>query len=264
MALDDLLNDEALLRYSRQILLPRFDVAGQAALLNARVLVVGAGGLGCPVVLYLAAAGVGWLRVVDDDQVELSNLQRQIAFGMDDLGQAKAERLAARARQLNPSVKIEAWVGRLHGDVLDDEVAAVDLVVDASDNFATRFALNAACQRHARPLVSGAAIRAEGQVSVFDPRQPQSPCYQCLYPDQSDVGLTCSEAGVMAPLVGMIGATQAMETIKVLAGVGEPLVGRILLLDAWSLRWREMRLPRDPHCPACAVRGQGTESAPGR
>ena len=227
-----MLSDEELLRYSRQILMPAFDVAGQRRLKAAHVLVVGAGGLGCPVALYLGAAGIGRLTLVDDDVVELANLQRQVAFIQDDLGQSKAEVLAARVRRINPGIEVRAHPVRLDGPALTEAVAAADLVVDCSDNFATRFALNRACVGARVPLVSGAAIRGEGQLSVFDVRLAHSPCYHCLYPEQGNEDLTCSEAGVIAPVVGLVGSAQAMEAIKVISGVGEPLVGRLLLLDA--------------------------------
>jgi len=246
-----MLNDEELLRYSRQILLPNFDVHGQASLKSARVLVVGAGGLGCPVALYLGAAGVGHLTIVDDDRIELANLQRQIAFDQHSLSSGKAEALAARVRELNPEVSVTAMESRLVDEELEQQVAAASLVVDCSDNFATRFALNRASVAGVVPLVSGAAIRGEGQLTVYDPRDASSPCYHCLYSEQGNEELTCSQAGVIGPLVGMIGASQAMEAIKVIAGVGRPLVGRLLLLDAWQMEWREMKLARDPGCPVC-------------
>ena len=250
-----MLSDEELLRYSRQILMPAFDVAGQRRLKAAHVLVVGAGGLGCPVALYLGAAGIGRLTLVDDDVVELANLQRQVAFIQDDLGQSKAEVLAARVRRINPGIEVRAHPVRLDGPALTEAVAAADLgVVDCSDNFATRFALNRACVGARVPLVSGAAIRGEGQLSVFDVRLAHSPCYHCLYPEQGNEDLTCSEAGVIAPVVGLVGSAQAMEAIKVISGVGEPLVGRLLLLDAWRMQWREMALTPDPGCPVCARR----------
>lgn len=247
-----MLSDEELLRYSRQILMPRFDVAGQQALKSARVLVVGAGGLGCPVALYLGAAGVGELTLVDDDNVELANLQRQIGFQQDWLGDPKAERLADRVKALNPEVSVTSICQRLENADLGRQVAQASLVVDCTDNFSTRFALNRACQSAGVPLVSGAAIRGEGQLSVFDARREDSPCYHCLYPEDGNEELTCSEAGVIAPLVGMIGSAQAMEAIKVISGVGEPLVGRLLILDAWQMRWREMKLAKDPGCPVCS------------
>ncbi|MBZ2167252.1 HesA/MoeB/ThiF family protein [Marinobacter sp. F4216] len=248
-----MLSDEELIRYSRQILLPRFDVAGQAKLREASILVVGAGGLGCPVALYLGAAGAGSLTLVDDDIVELANLQRQIGFDQLQLGEPKAAALAERVRQINPLVAVEAITARLDGDLLHQKVAAASLVVDCSDNFATRFALNRACVKAGVPLVSGAAIRGEGQLAVFDPRDNESPCYHCLYPEQGNEDLSCSQAGVIAPLVGMIGSAQAMEALKMVSGVGTPLVGRLLVLDAWDMQWREMKLARDPECPVCGL-----------
>lgn len=245
------LSDEELMRYSRQLLMPAFDVAGQQRLKDARVLVVGAGGLGCPVVLYLAAAGVGQITVADDDAVELANLQRQIAFTSEDTGRSKAVALAEAALAINPDVRVTGLEERLSEASLPEWVGASDLVIDATDNFTSRFAINKACVRARVPMVSGAAIRAEGQVIVFDSRQDSSPCYQCLYSDLGEEALSCSEAGVLGPLVGMIGAIQAMEAIKLLAGVGQPLTGRLLLLDAMSMQWREMAVPRDPGCPVC-------------
>ncbi|MEX1227433.1 MAG: molybdopterin-synthase adenylyltransferase MoeB [Marinobacter sp.] len=247
-----MLNDDELMRYSRQILLPSFDIAGQARLESARVLVVGAGGLGCPVALYLAAAGVGHLTLADDDVIELANLQRQIAFETSQLGESKAQALAERVQRINPSVTAKAITERLEGGDLLEQVKSCDLVVDCTDNFSTRFAINKACVASKVPLVSGAAIRGEGQLVVFDSRQTESPCYHCLYQDQGDEELNCSEAGVIGPLVGIIGACQAMEAIKVLSGVGMPLTGRLLILDAWRMEWREMKLARDPECPVCA------------
>ncbi|PSF10592.1 molybdopterin-synthase adenylyltransferase MoeB [Marinobacter fuscus] len=247
-----MLSDDELLRYSRQILMPRFDIAGQQSLKSARVLVLGAGGLGCPVALYLGAAGVGQLTLVDDDDIELANLQRQIGFAQSWIGDSKAQRLAERVRAINPEITVNPAQTRLEGDAMNRLVAEATLVLDCTDNFSTRFALNRACVANGVPLVSGAAIRGEGQVTVYDSRQPESPCYHCLYPEQGNEDLTCSEAGVIAPLVGMIGATQAMEAIKVITGIGRPLVGRLLILDAWQMEWREMRLARDPDCPVCA------------
>ncbi len=250
-----MLTDDELLRYSRQILLPSFDVAGQARLKAARVLVIGAGGLGCPVALYLGSAGVGQLTIADDDQVDLPNLQRQIAFDGHQVGASKAAALAERVLAINPLIDVRPIGQRLAGDALARAVADADLVLDCTDNFGTRFDINRACVAARVPLVSGAAIRAEGQLAVFDARSPESPCYQCLYPDQGDEELNCSEAGVMGPLVGMIGAAQAMEAIKLIAGVGRPLTGRLLLLDAWRMEWREMGLARDPGCPVCGSAG---------
>lgn len=249
---DELMDDQALERYSRQLLMPAFDVAGQQRLLASRVLVVGAGGLGCPLVLYLAAAGVGDIRVFDPDQVELANLQRQIAFVMADLGRNKAEALCERAAAINPGIRLQPHVCALGADNLPEQVAAVDLVIDASDNFSTRFQVNKACVAAGVPLLSGAAIRAEGQVALFHPSTRPGGCYHCLYADVGEQSLTCSEAGVLGPLVGMIGTVQAMEAVKWLAGVGQPLAGRLLLLDAMTMQWRELRLQADPECAVCA------------
>ncbi|MFP3979456.1 HesA/MoeB/ThiF family protein [Marinobacter sp. KMM 10035] len=248
-----MLSDAELLRFSRQILMPRFDIAGQQALKSAHIVIVGSGGLGCPVALYLGAAGVGHITLVDDDVIELANLQRQIAFETAQIGEPKAETLAARVRSINPGVSISVVDRRLDLDGFAQEVAGTNLALDCSDNFATRFALNRACVAAGVPLISGAAIRGEGQVGVYDSRNSESPCYHCLYPEQGNEDLTCSEAGVIAPLVGMIGSVQAMEAIKVLSGVGTSLVGRLLILDAWEMQWREMKLARDPDCPVCGA-----------
>lgn len=245
------MKDEQLLRYSRQIMLPEVDVAGQQKLIDATVLIVGMGGLGCPVSMYLAAAGVGHLIIADDDVVELTNLQRQIAHSQSMIGEAKVDSAQQALLGLNPDMKITALQQRLEGADLSEAVSKADLVVDACDNFTTRFAINAACISHGKPLVSGAAIRMEGQVAVFDSRNPDSPCYQCLYSQGDDIDASCSENGVMAPLVGIIGAVQAMEAIKMLTGIGDSLAGRLLLLDASTMNWREMRLPRDSNCGAC-------------
>ncbi len=246
------MNDDQLLRYSRQIMLPQVDIEGQEKLLDASVLVIGAGGLGCPVAMYLAAAGVGRLTLADDDQVDLSNLQRQIAHFTPDLGKSKVESVAETLGLLNPEVVTRPLHERLSGARLEQEVAAHQVVVDASDNFVTRFEINRACVRHRVPLVSGAAIRMEGQVSVFDPRRPDSPCYACLYGEAAETDFSCARNGVIPPLVGMIGSIQAMETLKLLVGFGENLCGRLLLVDAATLRMREMRLGRDPDCQVCS------------
>lgn len=249
-----MLSDDELLRYSRQVLLSQVDVAGQLKLKAGRVLIVGLGGLGSPVALYLAAAGVGELHLADFDRVDLTNLQRQVAHDTHSIGQLKVESAAARLRAINPSVLLVSHTQALDADTLAGAVAAVDLVLDCSDNFATREAVNAECFAQGRPLVSGAAIRLEGQLSVFDPRQETSPCYHCLYGHGSDAELTCSEAGVLGPVVGLVGSLQALEALKLLAGFGEPLVGRLLLIDALATRFRELKLKRDPHCPVCKVR----------
>jgi adenylyltransferase/sulfurtransferase len=245
------MKDEELLRYSRQIMLPEMDINGQQKLVDATVLIVGMGGLGCPAAMYLAAAGVGHLLIADDDTVELTNLQRQIAHGEDNLGELKVASAERSLRALNPGVRVTTIAERLQGDALGTVVADVDVVLDATDNFATRFAINRACVRQRKPLVSGAAIRMEGQVAVFDSRDQNSPCYQCLYGDSGEEDTNCATNGIMAPVVGIIGAAQAMETIKLLAGIGQPLTGRLLLLDAMTMQWREMKLPRDPKCAVC-------------
>lgn len=247
-----MLSDEQLLRYSRQIMLPEVEIDGQEAWLNASVLVLGVGGLGSPVAMYLAAAGVGELVLVDDDEVDLSNLQRQIAHTTDRIGEPKVESAKATLNALNPEVSIRTINQRLSGEEMDTLVAEVDLVVDCTDNFTTRFAVNEACVKHKKPLVSGAAIRIEGQVAVYDPRQEDSPCYQCLYKQGDDENLTCSESGVLAPLVGIVGAVQAMEALKVLANIGEPLVGKLLLLDGRTMEWRSLKLRKDKACPICS------------
>lgn len=245
------MKDEQLLRFSRQIMLPTMDVAGQQELVDATVLIVGMGGLGCPAAMYLSAAGVGHLIIADDDTVEITNLQRQIAHEQSNLGESKVSSAEATLKGLNPDVRITQIKNRLEGDLLEQVVVSADVVVDASDNFNTRFAVNQSCLKNKKPLVSGAAIRMEGQVAVFDSENPESPCYQCLYSECDDDDASCSQNGVMAPLVGIIGSVQAMETIKLITGIGNSLVGRLLLLDAATMQWREMKLPRDPSCPAC-------------
>tara|TARA_R110001599_G_scaffold61708_9_gene171724 strand:+ start:6585 stop:7325 length:741 start_codon:yes stop_codon:yes gene_type:complete len=246
------MDDEQLLRYSRHILLPGLDVEGQEALLRSRVLIVGMGGLGCPVALYLAASGVGELHLADDDTVDLSNLQRQIAHGSADIGRGKVDSVAESIHALNIDIRVVPHSVRLSGEALVEAVAGVDLVVDASDNFTTRFALNRACYTARKPLVSGAAIRGEGQLSVFDFRREDSPCYRCLYHEADDAALNCSESGVLAPVVGIIGSMQALEALKCLSGLGEPLVGRLLLFDGINMELRQLNLRRDPACPVCS------------
>jgi adenylyltransferase/sulfurtransferase len=245
------MNDEQLLRYSRQIMLPQVDVLGQQRLLEAHALVIGLGGLGSPVAMYLAAAGVGELVLCDFDRVELPNLQRQILHHTADLGRSKVASAADRLRALNPEVRLELIDGHLEGEALAQQVARAQVVVDASDNFATRFAVNAACVHAGIPLVSGAAIRFEGQVSVFHPGRPGSPCYRCLYREGEELRETCSETGVIAPLVGIVGSIQALEAIKVILDLGQSLAGRLLVLDALNMEWRSLKLPRDPACPVC-------------
>ena len=244
------MNDAQLLRYSRQIMLPAMGIAGQERLRRARVLVVGLGGLGSPVAMYLAAAGVGRLVLADFDAVDLSNLQRQVLHTTDRIGMPKAESARLALAALNPEVELVTVKRSLSPATLPGLIQDLDLVVDGSDNFATRFAVNAACVAARKPLVSGAAIRMEGQVATFS-GQPGGPCYQCLYPGDGGTDDTCTANGILAPVVGIIGSIQATEAIKVLTGLGEPLFGRLLLLDAAAMQWREVRLTADPECPVC-------------
>lgn len=246
-----MLSDQELLRYSRQILLQHVDIDGQLRLKHGRVLIVGLGGLGAPVALYLAAAGVGELHLADFDTVDLTNLQRQIIHDTDSVGLSKVDSAMRRLQVINPDVRLVPHPTAMDDDTLAAAVAAVDVVLDCSDNFSTREAVNAACVAAGKPLVSGAAIRLEGQLSVFDPRRAESPCYHCLYGHGSEAELTCSEAGVLGPLVGLVGSLQALETLKLLAGFGEPLVGRLLLIDALGTRFRELKVKRDPGCSVC-------------
>jgi molybdopterin/thiamine biosynthesis adenylyltransferase len=243
-------NDEQLLRYSRQIMLSDVDIEGQEKLLSARALIIGLGGLGSPVAMYLAAAGVGHLILADFDAVDLTNLQRQIAHTNDRIGMNKSVSAAQALRELNPEVQIECIEQVLDADNLAVQVKSADVVVDCTDNFTTRFAINTACVAAKVPLVSGAAIRLEGQIAVFDSREQNSPCYRCLYEEDGD-DLTCAANGVLAPLVGIIGSMQALECIKLICGFGSSLAGRLLLLDARYSQWRELKLPKDPECPVC-------------
>lgn len=245
------MNDEQLLRYSRQIMLPDVDLDGQDKLLAARVLIVGLGGLGSPVAMYLAAAGVGHLTLLDFDAVDLTNLQRQIAHSTSRIGMNKAASAAQVLRDLNPGVMVECIETLLDTDELAVQVRLATVVVDCTDNFQIRFSINAACVAAKVPLVSGAAIRMEGQVAVFDARSNISPCYRCLYEEGSD-DVTCTANGVLAPLVGIVGSMQALETIKLICGFGTNLTGRLLMLDARYSQWRELKLSKDPHCPVCA------------
>ncbi len=246
------MNDDQLLRYARHILLDELGIEGQEKLLAAKVLVVGAGGLGSPAAMYLASAGVGHIILADHDTVEISNLQRQILHATDRLGQLKAESGRQTMLALNPTIQVETRTLRMEPEMLDAQIGLVDLVVDCTDNFATRHAINRSCVLHKKPLVSGAAIRFEGQVSVFDPRQENAPCYHCLFPEAEDVeAVTCATTGVFAPLVGIIGSMQAAEAIKVLAGIGTTLAGRLLILDALEMKWHSVRVQRDPGCAVC-------------
>lgn len=245
------MDDEQLLRYSRQIMLPAIGIEGQERLRDARALIIGLGGLGSPVAMYLAAAGIGTLVLADFDRVDLTNLQRQIAHTSARIGMAKVDSARETLEALNPETRILTLEQRLEGEALADQVAQADVVIDGCDNFTTRFAVNAACRAQRTPLVSGAAIRMEGQVAVFS-GQPGSPCYHCLYPSEGQLDESCSANGVLAPLVGVIGSIQAIEAIKLLTGVGETLDGRLLLFDALQMEWRAIKLKPDPDCPVCS------------
>ncbi|MET0103733.1 MAG: molybdopterin-synthase adenylyltransferase MoeB [Sedimenticola sp.] len=249
------MNDDQLLRYSRQIMLPSIGIEGQEKLLNARVLIIGMGGLGSPVAMYLAAAGIGHLTLVDFDKVYLSNLQRQITHSTGDIGKPKVDSARETLLDINPGCSIETIDQALMDDALIEQVEKADLVVDCCDNFATRFAVNEACVTSATPLVSGAAIRMEGHISVFVPG-PDEPCYRCLYGGEGEIEETCSENGVLAPVVGIIGSIQATEAIKVLTGAGTTLNGKLMILDALEMQWRTLKLKADPQCPICSDRGR--------
>ena len=249
------MNDDQLLRYSRHILLDEIGVEAQERLLSSHVLIVGAGGLGSPAAMYLAAAGIGEITLADDDEVDLTNLQRQILHTGDRVGINKAESGKLTMRALNPDIVINAVPTRLESDALDQAVARASVVLDCSDNFATRHAVNRHCVRHRVPLVSGAAIRFDGQLSVFDPRNDTSPCYHCLFPEGQDIeDIRCAVMGVFAPLTGIIGTMQAAEALKVAGGIGKPLVGKLQLLDARNMEWTTISIPRDPACTVCADR----------
>jgi len=249
-----LLSDNELLRYSRQLLLPQLDAEGQLKLKQSRVLIVGLGGLGSPVALYLAAAGVGEIHLCDFDRIELSNLARQILYDSKSIGQHKTEAAVARLARLNPCIKLHSHRIRLDNDNLKERVQAVDLVLDCTDNFAVREALNAACVAAHKPLISGAAIGLQGQLAVFDLRKTGSPCYHCLYGSGVDETIGCNEAGVLGPVLGVIGSLQALEALKLLTGLGEPAGGRLRLFNAENGRFRELTVSQDPACPVCGER----------
>jgi adenylyltransferase/sulfurtransferase len=245
------MDDAELQRYSRHILLPQIDIAGQEKLLAARVLIIGLGGLGSPVAMYLAAAGVGRLVLVDHDHVDLTNLQRQIVHGTERIGEKKVISAARTLTALNPLVALNVVDHKLSEAELGEQVRLADVVVDASDNFATRHLVSRVCVREKTPLVSGAVVRFEGQVSVFDPRRADSPCYRCLYGEEGEPDEPCARFGVLASAPGIIGTIQATETLKLLLGIGDTLVGRLLLLDVLAMEWRTVRLRKDPNCPVC-------------
>lgn len=248
------MNDEQMLRYSRHILLNHFDYEGQQRLLDASVLIIGAGGLGCPAAMYLASAGVGRILLCDDDCVEVSNLQRQIGHATTAIGEDKVTSLAATLKSLNPEVVVQCYRQRFDEALAEALVPSVDLVLDCSDNFTTRFMVNRVCWQSAKPLVSAAAVRAEGQIVVFNPADASSPCYRCLYSEDAEVGAgNCSENGVLAPLVGVFGSMQAAEAIKLLSGYGKTQPGKLLVGDLFTGDWRSLRLGKDPDCPVCSA-----------
>lgn len=247
------MKDDQLLRYSRHILLPEIGIEGQERLISARALVIGTGGLGSPAALYLAAAGVGKITLADGDRVDLTNLQRQILHTPSTLGKSKVESGREMLARFNAEVDVVALERRLEGDALESRVASADIVLDCSDNFPTRHAVNRACYRNRKPLVSGAGIRFDGQVAVFDFRNPSGPCYQCLFPESAEpTEERCAVMGVFAPVTGIIGTMQAAEALKILIGIGETLNGRLLILDALGMRWREVRVKKDQKCEVCS------------
>lgn len=249
------MNDQQLLRYARHILLDDLGIEGQESFLAAKVLIIGAGGLGAPAAIYLTTAGIGHITLVDDDIVELSNLQRQILHTTASVGRPKAESGRDMLAAFNPDVDVTPRVERLDGLALSEAVAAADIVLDCSDNFSTRHAINRACVQHHKPLVSGAAIRYDGQISTYDLRRDDAPCYHCLFPESDEAEeISCATTGVLAPLVGIIGAMQAAEALKLASGLGETLAGRLLQLDIRSMRWHSVNVPRDPDCPVCKGR----------
>jgi len=249
------MNDHQLLRYSRHILLDDIGIDGQQRLLDAHALVIGAGGLGSPAALYLASAGIGHITLVDDDEVDLTNLQRQVMHTSERIGQPKVESGRTAMLAINPEITVTAISERASGDRLRELVRQATVVLDCTDNFATRHAINRACVEEGKPLVSGAAIRFDGQLAVFDTRQTDAPCYACLFPEDSGFeDVACSTMGVFAPLVGVVGAMQAAEAMKLVMGIGEPLAGRLLLLDGRAMEWSTVRVARNPSCPVCAKR----------
>ncbi len=250
------MNDDQLLRYSRHILLDEIGIEGQQRLLEAHALVIGAGGLGSPVALYLGTAGVGRLTVVDHDSVDVTNLQRQIAHNLSRVGLPKAQSVRHTVGAINPDVQVQALVQRADAALLDRLLPGVDVVLDCCDNFRTRHAVNAACVRHGKPLVSGAAIRFDGQISVYDTRNPKAPCYACVFPAEATFQEeACATMGVFAPLVGIVGSVQAAEALKLLSGAGTTLTGQLLMLDARNMGWDRIAVPRNPQCPVCGHRG---------
>jgi molybdopterin/thiamine biosynthesis adenylyltransferase len=246
------MQDDELLRYSRHILLDDIGIEGQTRILQGRALIIGAGGLGSPAAMYLAVAGIGHLTLVDHDTVDLTNLQRQIAHRSDSVGQPKVTSAQRTVNELNAQVEVTVVQQRADATLLDELVPQADVVLDCCDNFTTRHAVNAACVRHNKPLVSGAAIQFDGQISVYDPRDAKAPCYACVFPPgETFEEVRCSTMGVFAPLVGIIGTMQAAEALKLIIGMGRSLAGRLLMLDGRAMEWTEVRMPRNTHCPVC-------------
>ena len=252
------MNDDQLLRYSRHILLDEIGIDGQQQLLASQVLIIGAGGLGCPAALYLGSAGVGCITIIDDDRVDATNLQRQIAHSTARIGLLKVDSVREAVAAINPDVKVVCVAQRANNELLDVLVQQADVVLDCSDNFATRHAINRACVKHGKPLVSGAAMRFDGQIAVYDARRADSPCYACVFPETEQAPeANCATMGVFAPLVGVVGAVQAAEALKLLCGVGQPLTGRLLMLDGKFMQWSEMALSRNESCSVCGAQHSG-------
>ena len=246
------MNNDQLTRYSRHIMLPQLDYEGQLKLTESKALIIGAGGLGSPVAMYLASSGIGHLTIVDFDHIELSNLQRQLLHGTSDIGKLKVDSAKEALSELNPEIKITTINHRLEEDELREQVKLADIVLETTDNFKSRFLLNRLCVEEKKPLVSGSVIRFEGQLSVFRSDKDDSPCYHCLYKESDELGETCSQNGVLAPVVGIIGSIQATEAIKVLTGLGTDLCGRLVMFDALTMEWRELKLKKDPNCSVCS------------
>ncbi len=246
------MDDDKLLRYSRQMMLPEIDAEGQQRLADSRVLIIGLGGLGSSSSIYLAAAGVGHLVLVDFDEVDISNLQRQIVHATKDIGRLKVDSAKEHLLELNPEIKVTKIDHKIENEELEEQIKLSNVVLDCSDNFQTRFAINDACVKHKTPLVSGAAIRFEAQVSVFDSNHEDSPCYRCLYSSEAEVEQTCTANGVISPLLGIVGSIQACEAMKIIMNLGETLVGRLLLLDVMHMEWHTAKLNKDPKCPVCS------------
>ena len=252
------MNDDQLLRYSRHILLDEIGIEGQQQLLASHALIIGAGGLGCPAALYLGSAGVGRITIVDDDRVDATNLQRQIAHSTARIGLPKVDSVREAVLAINPDVKVVPVVQRATDELLDVLVQQADVVLDCSDNFATRHAINRACVKHRKPLVSGAAMRFDGQIAVYDARRVDSPCYACVFPQTEQAPeANCATMGVFAPLVGVVGSVQAAEALKLLCGVGQPLTGRLLMLDGKFMQWNQMALSRNASCMVCGAQTSG-------